>query len=222
MWQALFRRSAGPLHPPVRGRCGEGRHVVRSERLLLYTPRIALDVMGPAAARSDAEAQRWLGSRAEELVQNEDTREVFLSMRADDDLSEFETRDRLLMMRKLEKPADGVVELTAVHTADVRFAGAISVSVESGEVGGWLAPDYRRQGLGVELFGAAARLGHRHLGLKVVRAGAEPENTASRGALATAGFTPTSGPARFTLRDGREIDSCWYEHRQQSASRCRG
>ncbi|MET7388570.1 GNAT family N-acetyltransferase [Streptomyces sp. NPDC005505] len=222
MWQTLFRRSAVPKHPPLRGRCGAGRHVLRSQRLLLYTPLIALDVFAAAAARSDAEAQRWLGSRTDELVQNEDTRELFLSMRADDDLSEFETRDRLKLMRKFEEPSEAFVPLTAVHVADGRYAGATSVSLESGEIGGWLAPDYRRQGLGAELFRAAVQLGHRHLGLKAVRAGAEPRNLASRGALATAGFTPAPGPAKFTLGDGREIDSCWYQHRQEATSRCRG
>ncbi|MFG2455002.1 GNAT family N-acetyltransferase [Streptomyces sp. NPDC048512] len=196
--------------------------MVRSERLLLYTPLIALDVIAPAAARSDAQAQRWLGSRTEDTVQNEDAREVFLSMRADDDLSEFETRARLVMMRKVEKPTDGVVQLTAVHVADGRYAGATTVSLESGEIGGWLAPDYRRQGLGVELFRAAVQLGHRHLGLKVVRAGAEPTNDACRSALAKAGFTPAPGPARFTLGDGREIDATWHQHRQEATSRCRG
>jgi len=196
--------------------------VLRSERLLLYTPLIALDVMAPAAAGSDAEAQHWLGSRADELVQHEDTRELFLSMRADDDLSRFEARDRFKMMRKLEKHSDGFVQLTAVHAADGRYAGATSVGLESGEIGGWLAPGYRRQGLGVELFRAAVQLGHRHLGLKVVRAGAEPTNSASRGALTAAGFTPASGPTRFTLGDGREVDACWYQHRQEATSRCRG
>ncbi|MFJ8143242.1 GNAT family N-acetyltransferase [Streptomyces sp. NPDC096013] len=195
--------------------------MLRSERLLFYTPLIALDVIAPAAARSDAEAQRWLGSRSDELVQHEDTREVLLSMRADDDLSRFEARDRLTMMRKLEKHSDGVVRLTAVHLADGRYAGATITRLESGEIGGWLAPGYRRQGLGAELFRAAAQLGHRHLGLKVVRAGAEPTNTASRGALTTAGFTPAPGPARFTLGDGREVDTCWYEHVQDATSHCR-
>ncbi|MEU9386979.1 GNAT family N-acetyltransferase [Streptomyces sp. NPDC048279] len=197
--------------------------MLRSERLLLYTPLIALDVMASAAAGSDAEAQRWLGSRSDEIVQHEDTRELFLSMRADDDLSGFEARDRLKMMRKLEIPIDGVVvRLTAVHVADGRYAGTTSVGLETGEIGGWLAPGYRRQGLGVELFRAAVQLGHRHLGLKVVRAGAEPTNNASRGALAAAGFTPAPGPPRFTLGDGREIDACWYQHRQEATSHCRG
>lgn len=222
MWQALFRRAAGPLHPPVHGRCGAGRHVLRSERLLLYTPLIALDVMAPAAAGSDAEAQRWLGSRTDELVRHEDTRELLLSMRADNDLSGFAPRDRFKMMRKLEKRSDGFVGLTAVHVADGRYAGATSVDLDSGEIGGWLAPGYRRQGLGVELFRAAVQLGHRHLGLRVVRAGAEPANSASRGALRAAGFTPAPGLARFTLGDGREIDACWYQHRQEATTRCRG
>ncbi|MFJ8141199.1 GNAT family N-acetyltransferase [Streptomyces sp. NPDC096013] len=195
--------------------------MLRSERLLFYTPFIALDVIAPAAASSDAEAQRWLGSRTEELVQDEDTRQVLLSMRADDDLSRFEARDRLTMMRKLEEHSDGVVRLTAVHLADGRYAGATIMRLESGEIGGWLAPGYRRQGLGIELFRAAVQLGHQHLGLKVVRAGAEPTNAASRGALTTAGFTPAPGPSRFTLGDGREVDTRWYQHVQDTASRCR-
>ncbi|MFJ3422443.1 GNAT family N-acetyltransferase [Streptomyces sp. NPDC086082] len=194
--------------------------MLRSERLLLYTPLIGLDVLAPAAAASDAEAQRWLGSRADELVQHEDTREILLSMRADDDLSWFEARDRLTMMRKLENPSDGIVRLTAVHLADGTYAGATNVRLESGEIGGWLAPGYRRQGLGVELFRAAVQLGHGHLGLKVVRAGAEPTNSASRGALTTVGFTPATGPARFTLGDGREVDTCWYQHVQDRTSHC--
>ncbi|MFJ7967241.1 GNAT family N-acetyltransferase [Streptomyces sp. NPDC096324] len=222
MWQALFRRPAESIYPRVRGKCGAGRHVVRSERLLLYTPLIALDLMAPAAAGSDAEAQRWLGSRPDELVRHEETRELFLSMRADDDLSGFAPRDRFKMMRKLEKRSDGFFALTAVHVADGRYAGATSVDLRSGEIGGWLAPDFRRQGLGAELFRSAVQFGHRHLGLKVVRAGAEPTNSASRGALTAAGFTPAPGPARFTLGDGREIDACWYQHRQEATSRCRG
>lgn len=224
MWQALFRRSAGPLplHPPLRGRCGAGRHVVRGERLLLYTPLIALDVLAPAAAGSDAEAQRWLGSPNDELVEDEDTRDVLLSLRADDDLSGFETRERLVMMRKLEEHSGGFVRLTAVHMADGRYAGATNVSLESGEIGGWLAPAYRGQGLGAELFRAAVELGHRHLGLKVVRAGAEPTNDASRRALASAGFTPASGTPRFALGDGREVDACWYQHVREATSHCRG
>ncbi|MGW1534516.1 GNAT family N-acetyltransferase [Streptomyces aureus] len=190
--------------------------------MLLYTPVIALDVMASAAAGSDAEAQRWLGSRTDELVQHEDTRELFLSIRADDDLSGFEARDRLKMMRRLEPGSDGFVQLTAVHAADGRYAGATIINLKSGEIGGWLAPSYRRQGLGIELFRAAVQLGHRHLGIKVVRAGAEPTNSASRGALAAVGFTAAPGPTRFTLGDGREIDACWYQHAQESTALCRG
>ncbi|MEV6196550.1 GNAT family protein [Streptomyces sp. NPDC051920] len=196
--------------------------MLRSERLLLYTPLIALDVWVPAAARSDAEAQHWLGLKTDEVVQDEEVRELFLSIHADNDLSGFAPRDRFKMMRKVEKGSGDFVELTAVHMADGRYAGATSVSLQSGEIGGWLAPDFRGQGLGGELFRSAVQLGHRHLGLKIVRAGAEPTNKASRGALTTAGFTPASGPARLTLGDGREIDTCWYEHRQEATARCRG
>ncbi|WP_078943418.1 GNAT family N-acetyltransferase [Streptomyces aureus] len=181
--------------------------MLRSERLLLYyTPLVALDVMGSAAARSDAEAQRWLGNEGDNLVQDEDTREWFLSMRADDDLSGFEARDRLKLMRR---PMTGLRARQASN-------------LKSGEIGGWLAPGYRRQGLGVELFRAAIQLGHRHLGFNVVRAGAEPTNKPSREALEAAGFATVPGPPRFTLGDGREVDACWYQHRQEAISRCRG
>ncbi|MGW7611511.1 GNAT family N-acetyltransferase [Streptomyces sp. NPDC054766] len=195
--------------------------MLRSERLLLYTPLIALDLLGPAAAGSDAEAQRWLGSRTDELVQHEDAREGFLSMRADDDLSGFAPRDRFKLMRKIEQRSDGFIGLTAVHVADARYAGATSVDLRTGEIGGWLAPGFRRQGLGVELFRSAVQLGHRHLGLKAVRAGTEPTNTACRGALTAAGFTPAPGPTRFTMGNGREVDACWYQHRREATSRCR-
>ena len=196
--------------------------MLRTERLLLYTPLIAQDVIACAAVGSDSEAQRWLGDRADNVVHDAYSREVFLSMRADDDLSRFETRDRLRLMRKIDKPSNGIAQLTAVHLADGRYAGTTTVSLASGEIGGVLAPGYRRQGLGVELFRGALQFGHRHLGLAVMRAGAEPTNRASRQALTTAGFTPAAGPPRFTLGDGRTIDACWYQHQQKATSHCRG
>ncbi|MEU0436549.1 GNAT family protein [Streptomyces sp. NPDC006290] len=196
--------------------------MLRSERLLLYTPLIALDVLATAAAGSDAEAQRWLGFRTDQLVQHENAREWFLYMRADDDLSRFAPRDRFKMMRKIEQYSERFIGLAAVHVDDGRYAGATGVDLHTGEIGGWLAPGFRQQGLGVELFRAAVQLGHRHLGLEVVRAGTEPTNTACQGALTAAGFTPASGPPRSTLGDGREVDACWYEHRQEETSHYRG
>lgn len=60
---------------------------------------------------------------------------------------------------------------------------------------------------GTELFGAAALLGHVHLGHRTVRARCDPVNAASAGALTGAGFVADDGPPRHTLRDGREIDA---------------
>ncbi|MGW2933351.1 GNAT family N-acetyltransferase [Streptomyces sp. NPDC001156] len=94
---------------------------------------------------------------------------------------------------------------------------------ETGEIGGWLAPHARGQGLGAELFRAVANLGHAHLGLQIVRAGHETTNTASARALAGAGFVADEGPSRHTLRNGREIDARWLWHTAaEPVSRCRG
>ncbi|MGW1290972.1 GNAT family N-acetyltransferase, partial [Streptomyces sp. NPDC002586] len=100
-------------------------------------------------------------------------------------------------------------------------AGALELEHRTGEMGGWLAPACRGQGLGAELFRAGATLAHTHAGLATVRAGAEPGNTASRRALAHAGFVPDKGPPRHTLPDGRVVEAVWHRHDSAAASRCR-
>ncbi|MEU6549001.1 GNAT family protein [Streptomyces sp. NPDC046915] len=113
--------------------------------------------------------------------------------------------------------------LIGVRLDDGRHAGATEVDTATAQIGGWLAPDARGQGLGTELFGAAALLGHAHLGLRTVRAGCEPTNTASARAPAKAGFVADDGPPRHTLRDGREIDARRLPHTARGpTSHCRG
>ena len=77
--------------------------------------------------------------------------------------------------------------LIAVDPWNADLAGNVVVDLETGEIGRSLSPWFRGQGLGAELFGGAAELLHHHFGIEVVRAGADPANTASIGALLAAG-----------------------------------
>ncbi|WP_234333847.1 GNAT family N-acetyltransferase [Streptomyces viridochromogenes] len=100
-----------------------------------------------------------------------------------------------------------------------RYAGYLELDRDRGEIGGILAPDHRGQGLGAELFLAAAEFAHGHAGLPTVRAGTATANLACRRALERAGFVSVPGPAHHTLPDGRELDSVWYRH-EGAASAC--
>ncbi|MFE1882933.1 GNAT family N-acetyltransferase [Streptomyces diastatochromogenes] len=216
LW-SLVRRSRAVSRLPVPGRCDPGRHVLATERLLLFTPRTHLDVAAALAASADAEAQRWLGNHADRLVPNPATRRALLEWRPAGD-------DGRRVPRLLAKPftpdPDVPVFLVCVRRADLSYAGGLQLEHRAGEVGGWLAPRCRGQGLGAELFGAGALLAHTHFGMTRVRAGAEPGNTASRRALARAGFVPDEGPPRHTLPDGRVIEAVWVRHDTTAAARC--
>jgi hypothetical protein len=48
--------------------------------------------------------------------------------------------------------------MLAIDPVKRRYAGMVSISLDTCELGGWLAPGYRSQGLGAELFSAAGRL----------------------------------------------------------------
>ncbi|MFI9808429.1 GNAT family N-acetyltransferase [Streptomyces sp. NPDC052301] len=204
---------------PVPGRCEPGRHVLATERLLLFTPRTRLDVAAALAACADAEAQRWLGTRADRVLPDPGVRRALLEWRPAGD-------DGRRIPPELAEPyvpePGGPMLLVCVRRRDLGYAGALELDPRSGETGGWLAPGCRGQGLGTELFGAGTVLGHTHAGLVTVRAGAEPGNTASRTALARAGFAPDRGPRRHTLPDGRVVEAVWHRHDTETASRCRG
>ncbi|MFG3200722.1 GNAT family N-acetyltransferase [Streptomyces sp. NPDC048192] len=219
-WSLIRRRRAAPAVLPVPGRCGPeaGRHVLATERLLLFTPRTRLDVAAALAACADAEAQRWLGTQADEVLPDPGLRRALLAWRPAGE-------DGRRVPRKLARPyvpgPDDPLLLVCVRRSDLGYAGALELEPRTGEMGGWLAPACRGQGLGAELFRAGAVLAHAHAGLATVRAGAEPGNTASRRALARAGFVRAEGPPRHTLPDGRVVETVWHRHDSPAASRCR-
>ncbi|MGW3209851.1 GNAT family N-acetyltransferase [Streptomyces sp. NPDC001135] len=219
VWSVIRRRRASS-GLPAPGRCepGYGRHALTTERLLLFTPRTRLDVAAALAASADAEAQRWLGTQADQVLPDPGTRRALLAWRPAGD-------DGRRLPRKLAQPyvpgPDDPLLLVCVRRSDLAYAGALELEHRTGEMGGWLAPACRGQGLGAELFRAGAALAHTHAGLTTVRAGAEPGNTASRRALARAGFVADAGPPRHTLPDGRVVDAVWHRHDSTAATRCR-
>ncbi|MFG2963077.1 GNAT family N-acetyltransferase [Streptomyces sp. NPDC048288] len=214
VWSRLLRRERRTPKLPLPGPCWAQRHTLRTQRLLLYTPETELDVVAAMAAGSDPEAQHWLG-RPEDTVLDERVREAVLALRpGDPDALRSSRVAQLLLSRPFTPRPDENEVLVAVRLDDGRYAGATTLHLDTGQVGGWLAPHSRGQGLGTELFRAALHLGHAHLGLPTVNAGHEPTNTASARALTAAGFlpTPTPGPPRHTLSDGREIAATWLTH----------
>ncbi len=109
--------------------------------------------------------------------------------------------------------------MVCVHRPTGRYAGHLEIHRDTREMGGTLAPDHRGRGLGAELFLAGAKFAHDHAGLPTVRAGTATTNRACRGALERAGFVPAPGPDRYTLPDGRALDTVWYQH-EDAASTC--
>ncbi|MFG2603585.1 GNAT family N-acetyltransferase [Streptomyces sp. NPDC048514] len=217
VWSLIRRRRAAP-GLPAPGRCASDRHVLATQRLLLFTPRTRLDVAAALAACADAEAQRWLGTQADRVLPDPGVRRALLRRRPAGD-------DGRRVPRQLAEPfvpgAGDPMILVCVRRSDVSYAGALELEPGSGEMGGWLAPACRGQGLGAELFRAGLTLAHTHVGLATVRAAAEPGNAASRRALARAGFVPDAGPRRHTLPDGRVVDAVWHRHDTTAVSRCR-
>ncbi|MFJ1756954.1 GNAT family N-acetyltransferase [Kitasatospora sp. NPDC088134] len=222
VWPRLRRRRATPGQPPL-GPCGSGRHALRTERLLLFSPENKLDLAAALAAASDPVAQHWLGW-TESVVADARVREALVQVRPGDPGS---LRSSPLFQRLLAEPLlPGDLEggwLVAVRADDGRYAGCAHVHPERGELGGWLAPHARGERLGSELFRAAVHFGHTHLGLPVLRAGHERMNAPSGRALEGAGLAPSDGPALFTLANGRETEVRWLQHTAaEPATRCPG
>jgi RimJ/RimL family protein N-acetyltransferase len=185
--------------------CRRDGHVLVVPGLRVQSPTL-LDIRIAMAAASDGQAQHWLGWRRQAIVPEPD-------------------RHRLLRATpgqgKLPEPeADSDHVLVAVDPELDRLVGYVAYDVKTGEVGGWLAPQFRGRGLGTVLFACAAELGHRHLGRGTVTAGTESSNKACIGALTAAGFTPMPGPETHTLPNGRQIASSWFRHDCDQTTRC--
>ncbi|MEU1622780.1 GNAT family protein [Streptomyces sp. NPDC005722] len=225
VWSRLRRGPAAPL-PPLPGVCAYRRHVLGTEHLSFRTPETALDVVAVLAAAADPEAQQWLGSAEHEAtahLADARIREAVLNVRPGDPASLRAAPWTRNMLTKSFEPAGEGEVLVGVRRDDGRYAGCIQLNPVLREIGGWLAPHARGTGLGAELFGAALLLAHTHFGLRTVRAGYEPTNTASARALAAAGFVAADGPPTHTLENGREVDALWVRHMATGrASRCRG
>jgi RimJ/RimL family protein N-acetyltransferase len=190
-----------------------------TRRLLFYTPVTKLDALAAIAAGADPDSQRWQGNHMDQVVPDADTRQALLSMGPAGATPRWFLRSNPELAEPFQPHPEMAEFMVCVHRDSGRYAGYLELHQDSGEMGGILAPDHRGQGLGSELFLAGAEFAHSHSGLPTVRAGTATENLACRRALERAGFVPTSGPARHTLGDGREIDTVWYLH-EGAASTC--
>jgi RimJ/RimL family protein N-acetyltransferase len=186
-------------------RCRSGSHVLVIPGLRLQTPT-PLDLRIAYAGASDPQAQHWLGWRPESIVPERD-------------------RERLLGTKpgrdgRGVQIGGGEHMLIAADSRRRRFIGYVSCDVQTGEIGGWLAPEFRGRGLGTVLFACAAELGHRHLGFTTVTAGTESSNKACIGVLTAAGFTPMRGPKTHTLPNGRQTEASWFRRDCDRPARC--
>jgi GNAT superfamily N-acetyltransferase len=89
------------------------------------------------------------------------------------------------------------------------------------QIGGTVGRAFRGRGYGREALAAVCAIAHHHLGIARLRAGCETANVASQRWLASCGFTPTAGPPRHTLPNGRVVDVCWWHRSAPAADRCR-
>ncbi|GAA2099498.1 GNAT family N-acetyltransferase [Actinomadura alba] len=184
------------------GRCGRRRHLVRCGPILLRTAGLE-DMLAGLAAASDDRAQRWLGWRAEQICPEPlRTRCLESAPRGDRAAGAGKTGSHDYFAA-LDRGTGLLVGMVGIVFAPDR---------RRHELGGWLAPASRGRGLGAEMFQAAARLAHEHLGIGELSAGTEEANIASQRSLITAGFGPGSGPDPHVLPNGRAIASRWFQH----------
>lgn len=196
----MFRHSGTRSASPS---CRRGDHLLLTARLRLQTATIA-DYPIMLAAASDPAAQHWLGFSKQDVIPAGRRSRLLAAMPGIGGL--------------LDSP--GHCWLIAIDQASGLAAGAASLDLRTLEVGGWLAPRFRGQRLGPELFAAICMLGHDHLGITSLRAGTDPANVACAAALQAARFKPAPGPQEHRLPDGRTVSACWFEHLTGQAARC--
>lgn len=194
-----------------RGRCerDSGRHLSRTRRLFIVSARPLHNWSHYELAR-DHEGLHWLGWD--------------LGTVAPEEHDTLERGQPVLWKEWSVLPMAHWLPLTAIDPSVNLIAGELSFWVEGSQVnvGGHMRKQYRGRGLGTEFLTEAMRLAHRHFGLARVVAGHEDENVASRRWLSKCGFTPTDGPATYTLDNGRQARTLWWEHVDRGAKRrCR-
>jgi RimJ/RimL family protein N-acetyltransferase len=91
-------------------------------------------------------------------------------------------------------------------------------SIERGDVwhvqlGWWLAPEARGQGLGRASLAAALAHVHRDLGLRVARMGTGVDNVRAVRQIEAAGALPVC-QGHHTLPNGSVVESRWYHHEE--------
>ncbi|MFF5359797.1 GNAT family N-acetyltransferase [Streptomyces scabiei] len=219
MIRSLLRRRRTASAVPVPDVCTPGRHALATPHLLLYTPVTKLDALAAVAAAADPEAQRWHGNQMDQLVPDPDIRQALLRLGPADATPRWFTKANPELAEPFTPDPETPEFMVCVHRPTGRYAGHLEIHRDTQEIGGTLAPDHRGRGLGAELFLAGAKFAHDHAGLPTVRAGTATTNRACRGALERAGFVPVPGPDRYTLPDGRALDTVWYQH-EDAASTC--
>ena len=186
-----------------------GLHTTRTWRLFIVSAR-PLDNWSHYELARDHEGMHWLGWDVATIAPEEhDT---------------LARRQSVLWKEWSVFPAPHWLPLTAIDPSVNLIAGELSFWVEGSQVnvGGHMRKDYRGRGLGTEFLTEAMRLAHKHFGMARVVAAHEDENVASRRWLSKCGFTPTGGPATYTLDNGREARTLWWEHVDRAAKRrCR-
>ncbi|MGW0810296.1 GNAT family N-acetyltransferase [Nonomuraea sp. NPDC002799] len=179
----------------IRVACSKQLHVLEADEFEIRTAG-PWAVKAADATACDADAQRWLGWLPEIVRSYEPLRDDLLNRVLDDEPEPVDPRFFALINKRGR-----------------RIMGFVAITLQRGrfEMGGSLAPAYRGQGLGAQLFTFGVTLAHDHLGLSDIYAGVEVGNIACRQSLLKAGMTPVNGPAQHTLPDGRVISSLWFK-----------
>jgi RimJ/RimL family protein N-acetyltransferase len=190
------------------GQCKHGLHLVPGRCLTLQSPS-GQDLRVLSAGAADPDAQRWLGWSDQQIE------------RARRYTGPLDVKPGKGAGGPLPQARDSKrIYLAAVAPETQRLAGAVVYNGESGDVTGWLLPEFRGRGLGTALFAGAAEFVHHHLGLALVVAGTEPDNKAAVAALTAAGFTEAAGPQTRTLDDSRTVTAAWFRHDDPQPVRC--
>lgn len=191
--------------------CKRKSHVLRTENLYFRTP-IAGDLLAAQAAAMDDDAQYRLGWTAEDRITPSEVART----------DALNTAPAVATRHQRARPMlpYGLVALTSNRD---RYVGLVALKFDPNacELGGYLAPAFRGQSLGRELFDAGLELAHEHLGIGTVTAGYEIDNVAAARSLYSIGFVPFRDPDLHTLPNGRIVTGCWFRHVTTDPTHCR-